>query len=81
MAVGKCSQYADIHPDRTRIAIGGLEVFPPASDVTVAQLQRYMTSTGEVAIVVDLHAGNARATAWGCDLSCEYVRFNSSYTT
>ncbi len=34
-------------------------------------------------IVVDLHLGidEAQATAWGCDLSKDYVRINASYRT
>ena len=35
----------------------------------------------EVEIIVDLHAGDAEATAWGCDLSYEYVRINGDYRT
>jgi glutamate N-acetyltransferase/amino-acid N-acetyltransferase len=35
----------------------------------------------EVAIRLDLNLGDARATAWGCDLSREYVAINSDYTT
>ena len=35
----------------------------------------------EVAIIVNLNLGNASATAWGCDLSEEYVTINSQYTT
>ncbi len=35
----------------------------------------------EVLLVVDLHLGDAEATAWGCDLTEEYVRFNALYTT
>jgi glutamate N-acetyltransferase/amino-acid N-acetyltransferase len=35
----------------------------------------------EVAIVLDLNLGSASATAWGCDLSEEYVTINSQYTT
>ena len=35
----------------------------------------------EVAIVLDLNLGRAEATAWGCDLSQEYVTINSQYTT
>ena len=34
-----------------------------------------------VSIAVDLHLGLAEATAWGCDMSEEYVTFNSDYTT
>lgn len=35
----------------------------------------------EVSIVLNLNLGEATATAWGCDLSEEYVIINSQYTT
>ena len=35
----------------------------------------------EVPIVVHLGAGSATATAWGCDLTPEYVHLNADYTT
>lgn len=35
----------------------------------------------EVSFRICLNLGNARATAWGCNLSEEYVTFNSAYTT
>lgn len=35
----------------------------------------------EVRIRADLRMGRYRATAWGCDLTEEYVRFNSEYST
>ncbi len=34
-----------------------------------------------VSITVDLKSGNFEATAWGCDLSYEYVRINADYRT
>ena len=36
---------------------------------------------GEVSISINLNLGRAGATAWGCDLSSEYVTINSQYTT
>ncbi len=39
------------------------------------------TNASEVRIRVDLGLGAAAATAWGCDLTEEYVRINSEYTT
>jgi len=36
-------------------------------------------SDEEVTIYVDMHMGNAEATAWGCDLSYEYVKINADY--
>ncbi len=35
----------------------------------------------EVQLGIDLNLGDATATAWGCDLTEEYVIFNSAYTT
>ena len=35
----------------------------------------------EVTIKVELNLGESSATAWGCDISEEYVSFNSEYTT
>jgi glutamate N-acetyltransferase/amino-acid N-acetyltransferase len=35
----------------------------------------------EVLIDVDLAAGDASCTVWGCDLTDGYVRINADYTT
>ncbi len=35
----------------------------------------------EITIKVDLNAGDASATAWGCDLTYEYVKINGDYRT
>jgi glutamate N-acetyltransferase/amino-acid N-acetyltransferase len=35
----------------------------------------------EVRIIVDLNLGEHSATAYGCDLSCDYVKINSEYST
>ncbi|MCX7026127.1 MAG: bifunctional glutamate N-acetyltransferase/amino-acid acetyltransferase ArgJ [Spirochaetes bacterium] len=35
----------------------------------------------EVTVYVGLNEGDAQATAWGCDLSYEYVRINGDYRT
>jgi glutamate N-acetyltransferase/amino-acid N-acetyltransferase len=42
---------------------------------------RSLLSRAEVPIKVCLNLGNGVATAWGCDLSEEYVTINSTYTT
>lgn len=36
-------------------------------------------SEKEVTVLVDMHAGDAEATAWGCDLSYDYVKINADY--
>jgi glutamate N-acetyltransferase/amino-acid N-acetyltransferase len=35
----------------------------------------------EISIILDLNLGSDTATAWGCDLTEEYVKINSHYTT
>ena len=36
-------------------------------------------SQPEVTVLVDMHMGEASATAWGCDLSYDYVKINADY--
>ena len=36
-------------------------------------------SAPEVTVLADMHMGEAEATAWGCDLSYDYVRINADY--
>ena len=45
-------------------------------DAVVAQMRR-----PEVTFRLQLHLGSGEATAWGCDLTEEYVIINSAYTT
>ncbi|HTU81479.1 MAG TPA: bifunctional glutamate N-acetyltransferase/amino-acid acetyltransferase ArgJ [Candidatus Acidoferrales bacterium] len=45
-----------------------------------AEAHRELESS-ELAIELRLGVGDARATAWGCDLSRDYVRINASYRT
>ena len=36
-------------------------------------------SASEVTLVIDMNAGDATATAWGCDLTYDYVKINADY--
>ena len=36
-------------------------------------------SDPEVTVLVDMHMGEQTATAWGCDLSYDYVKINADY--
>ena len=61
--------------------IGDLLVFNgTATGVPDAEASK-QTVGPEVQIRLDLAAGDASATAWGCDLTEEYVRFNADYVT
>ena len=36
-------------------------------------------SEPEVTILIDMNEGDASATAWGCDLTYDYVKINADY--
>lgn len=38
-----------------------------------------LLSAPEVSVIVDMHRGDAEATAWGCDLTYDYVKINADY--
>lgn len=38
-------------------------------------------SEDEIEIFIDLHDGKSQATAWGCDLTYDYVKINGDYRT
>lgn len=38
-------------------------------------------SEDEIEILIDLHDGTSHATAWGCDLTYDYVKINGDYRT
>ena len=42
-------------------------------------LMEKVFSLPEVTALVDMHMGDAEATAWGCDLSYDYVKINADY--
>jgi glutamate N-acetyltransferase/amino-acid N-acetyltransferase len=80
MAAGRSG--AALDPRRASVWIGEHCAFergqPTAVDL--GAISRAMDQP-EVRIRVDLAAGAASATAWGCDLTAEYVRINAEYTT
>ncbi|MBQ5312040.1 MAG: bifunctional glutamate N-acetyltransferase/amino-acid acetyltransferase ArgJ [Oscillospiraceae bacterium] len=42
-------------------------------------LAKAILTEDEIEIAVDLHMGSADATAWGCDLTYDYVKINGDY--
>jgi glutamate N-acetyltransferase/amino-acid N-acetyltransferase len=81
MAIGKCSQDLDIHPERVRIGFGGQQVYPGSVDEAgLRRLAGYLAGP-TVVIAVDLGIAGGGFTVYGCDLTEGYVHLNSSYTT
>ena len=47
----------------------------------VGQIVRVSDQESEIEILVDLKSGDAASTAWGCDLTYDYVKINGDYRT
>jgi glutamate N-acetyltransferase/amino-acid N-acetyltransferase len=73
---------AELDPDRLDVTIGDLRVVQDGLAASYDPVAAAAEMQGkEVRFGVDLHLGSGAATAWGCDLTPEYVRLNSDYTT
>lgn len=49
-----------------------------AADYSEEEAERILSSS-EVTALVDMKMGDAEATAWGCDLTYDYVKINADY--
>ena len=73
---------AELDADRLYLEMGGICLVKDGAPVPYDNDKVVKHLDGdEVCIDLKLNAGNAAATAWGCDLSEEYVTINSEYTT
>ncbi len=75
---------AEFQPDKTDIyfesAAGCLQVVKNgmATDYSEEYATRIL-SESEVFVIVDMKEGEEMATAWGCDLTYDYVKINADY--
>lgn len=59
---------------------GRLQVFDKGTPIAFdEELAVKILSAPEVTIFVDMHEGTEEATAWGCDLTYDYVKINADY--
>ena len=79
MAAGRAGVPYDL--DRVRIWISDLCVFDGTATGVPDEEASAKTQGEEVFLRMDLGQGDSEATAWGCDLTEEYVRFNADYVT
>lgn len=57
---------------------GKIKAFEDSDEL---QLAKNIMQDEEITIIVDLGLGDGRATAFGCDLSYDYIKINAEYTT
>jgi len=72
-----------MNPDTVDIRLGDIAVLQQSTPVAFDEdaAKAYLEDSSEVIIHVDLHNGTGKATAWGCDLTYDYVKINASYRT
>ena len=59
---------------------GRLQVFDKGTPIVFDEdVATKILGADEVTIYVDMHEGSAQATAWGCDLTYDYVKINADY--
>ena len=69
-------------PEGVELYFGPIKVFENGEPVPHEEAEANATLAGdEVRILARLKEGAASATAWGCDLTYEYVKINGSYRT
>lgn len=61
-------------------ANGTLKVFDKGTPIVFDEDEALKIMKADaVTVYVDMHEGNAEATAWGCDLTYDYVKINADY--
>lgn len=59
---------------------GSILVFEKGTPLSFDEdIAKKILSAKEITIIFDLHEGNVSATAWGCDLTYDYVKINGDY--
>lgn len=72
----------DFDPDGVELYFGPVKVFADGEPLPHDPDEAASTLKGdEVQVTARLNRGEASATAWGCDLTYEYVKINGSYRT
>jgi glutamate N-acetyltransferase/amino-acid N-acetyltransferase len=76
-AVGTTS--ATFEPDELDVSFNGVQICRAGG---IGEPRDLVDLTGrQVSVLVDLHAGDRRATTWTTDLTYDYVRENAEYST
>ena len=78
--------YSGVDFDQTKVELffeskaGRLEVFKMGVPLEFDEdFATKIMKEDEVIVFVDMHDGDAEATAWGCDLTYDYVKINADY--
>ncbi|MGJ7911597.1 bifunctional ornithine acetyltransferase/N-acetylglutamate synthase [Neobacillus sp. LXY-1] len=69
-------------PNLVNVSLGAFRVFENGLPIPMdeEEIKKYLDSE-IITIVVELNQGKYTATAWGCDLTYDYIKINASYRT
>jgi len=71
---------AEFNPSKVDIFLGDVQVTDQGAGVVFDEDKaKKVLQQREVPVLIDLHSGSQEITAFGCDLSYEYVTINSDY--
>ena len=71
-----------VTPQRTSVSLQGVPLFDKGTVLSFDEDDVHgKMKQDEVIIDIDLGSGSEAATAWGCDLTTEYVHINADYRT
>jgi len=70
-----------VDPAAARVSVQNVDVYDRAPVSHDASVLKARMREPEVRVAVDLRGGSGAATAWGCDLSYDYVKINADYTS
>jgi len=69
-------------PEKLTLKIGNITLFQKGESLAHNQKKaEKFFKQKTVVISLDLGQGPGQGTAWGCDLSCDYVKINAKYHT
>ncbi|MBT2756407.1 bifunctional ornithine acetyltransferase/N-acetylglutamate synthase [Mesobacillus foraminis] len=79
-AVGQAN--ASVNPETVDIELGPIVMLKGSNPVAFSEEEaKAYLEKDTIHIMVDLNMGDGSGTAWGCDLSYDYVKINASYRT
>jgi acetylglutamate kinase len=71
-----------VDPFKAKVVLQGVTVFGGGAPVEFdREALRARMRESRIDVLVELAEGAARAVAWGCDLSYDYVKINADYTS
>lgn len=73
--------FQDVNPYTAAVEIQGVRVYDGAPAPHDSGALKARMREPQVRTLVTLRGGQASATAWGCDLSYDYVKINADYTS